>query len=1290
MDVRIDEIMGEKFGGNYLIHIREKVNAAFSGHGLNCLKNLPRAFITYLALVPLENVHTEHLLETLRRQCGYHLEECIKKCARSNGGDPKEMEYRFVGKLLEPSLWNQAYHQAKQEYGDNIEKSIESICYEVGRFLDKLGYQARAISLFDHIMETLGKQRHPYLYLLSLDGKIVATQNSGDFIRARYLFHDLLNMEGLGHELSEVEKKHILHFSHKHHATFLRRYYFMGMKDQANRADIIGKITHEFELATSDFNTYMVQFSLGHFHYFLSDDVRENRNDRLGNAGECFRICLELLGEDKNEYYLVHFFQVFVELAKNDPKNKADVDFIYKTYIVPLIEKYRNAVEHSHDYKTELKTFLIDIIEDLHENHWAKVEEDIKKKLPRLLGSYELLDSTKKNIDHIMRFFKNASVGSGNWERLNDTTSKIINGYESQFAKKHQILGKPDDITTKDAISVCVDLRGWTKANLETQDGEQKRPKRVMSKLKEMIQIHLADHMDDINYSGDGYIMAKYFDPHNHGPKDWLPVLAKLIRGARRFLGEMARESLGVGIGIAYGTLERIECAIEGTQQHEYHFSGNAANLASRMSDLARPSGLVVYLDKVKKNDKRTDCPIELESIRDELGMHEWTAEGKHKDEFYRILSSGNVNSLEVMHKEKYKYFYKPPFDQEHRLFINYGDICKRGCQYCISDHIPPEKMDKKVFVEEYKSLRNKMQVDDFIFSFGNSNDPLSAGLNFNTTVTVLSLLLEHFLRYETKNIIQIATKESLDTVARLKASIEKTLIDREHEGQKQYSQTDVTRMIRGRIVIFYSLSTVKHANTLESCTPGEKRAERLKEDLSTIAKHQDEEGLLQEYGMHVIPYVKPFLPGITDTDTELSGLLAQCKVIVVGSAYMTRSISHKMALWSLNNKKDVNLHKLADGPYNFMRQYETYSAHNSDQKHPTGTNEVAHVFDWVPDIKKWILGDEINNGWRSGRERPTVFLSSPCALSLMTQSTCLTHVGDGSRKFSQVLCIGKNNHFLQNCPNEKCLYNEKTFNPKELSLGEKIERKLKALLPETSDPSHAIDHFIRVRDLARDIAKEEGFLFKEVDLDVFQAACLLHDLGDSKITLDSADQRDKMVIEFLTPEMEAWNLSQATIERVKEIVMCTSFEDYVNKTDKENRWAKLESVIDRTICKLLEDADRIDAIGAIGIARCFAFRKNRGIYNFKETPRTLKELGNPYGKGFDRYRSAITHFYEKLLNLTDHLNLPASQKLAKRRHLFMSQFLKEFLKDVNYAKEDGAIIDLTQFKQIMKRWEKG
>lgn len=185
--------------------------------------------------------------------------------------------------------------------------------------------------------------------------------------------------------------------------------------------------------------------------------------------------------------------------------------------------------------------------------------------------------------------------------------------------------------------------------------------------------------------------------------------------------------------------------------------------------------------------------------------------------------------------------------------------------------------------------------------------------------------------------------------------------------------------------------------------------------------------------------------------------------------------------------------------------------------------------------------------------------------------------------------------------------------------------------------------HIVRVRHLATTIAQRE-----KADLFICQAAALVHDLADEKLN-ESAQAGLDRVAQLLT-KVEIDPLRQ---NHIMEIISTMSFKGGGGKP-----MTTLEG-------QIVQDADRLDAIGAIGIARTMAFSGNKGrlIHDPNRQPRE-QLTSEDYRKGDD---TAIMHFYEKLLKLKNLMNTTYAKEMAEHRHVFMQAYLDEF-----YAEWEG------------------
>ena len=185
----------------------------------------------------------------------------------------------------------------------------------------------------------------------------------------------------------------------------------------------------------------------------------------------------------------------------------------------------------------------------------------------------------------------------------------------------------------------------------------------------------------------------------------------------------------------------------------------------------------------------------------------------------------------------------------------------------------------------------------------------------------------------------------------------------------------------------------------------------------------------------------------------------------------------------------------------------------------------------------------------------------------------------------------------------------------------------------------HDYYHTVRVYKIATEIAKQEY-----ADVNIVQLAALLHDVDDKKLSPETHATK-KNAVDFMTVN----GVDADIINMVCKIIDEVSF-------------AGTDSVVPSTIeGKCVQDADRLDAIGAIGIARTFAYGGSRGrkIYDPDIKPR-IGMSKEEYEKNMNS--TSINHFYEKLLLLKDMMNTTAGKKMAEHRQAVMQEFLNEFL----------------------------
>ncbi len=195
------------------------------------------------------------------------------------------------------------------------------------------------------------------------------------------------------------------------------------------------------------------------------------------------------------------------------------------------------------------------------------------------------------------------------------------------------------------------------------------------------------------------------------------------------------------------------------------------------------------------------------------------------------------------------------------------------------------------------------------------------------------------------------------------------------------------------------------------------------------------------------------------------------------------------------------------------------------------------------------------------------------------------------------------------------------------------------------AEGGHDWFHTLRVYNNAMLISKEEN-----VNEFVVALGALLHDIADSKFHDGDETVGPRLAREFLFEN----NVDSLVIEHVINIIENISFKKSLEKTE----------LFTSPELDVIQDADRLDAIGAIGIARCFNYGgfKNRPLYNPEIEP-NLSMSKEEYKKSSS---PTINHFYEKLLLLKEKMNTKTGKKLARKRHDFMKLFLEEFYAEWN------------------------
>ena len=195
----------------------------------------------------------------------------------------------------------------------------------------------------------------------------------------------------------------------------------------------------------------------------------------------------------------------------------------------------------------------------------------------------------------------------------------------------------------------------------------------------------------------------------------------------------------------------------------------------------------------------------------------------------------------------------------------------------------------------------------------------------------------------------------------------------------------------------------------------------------------------------------------------------------------------------------------------------------------------------------------------------------------------------------------------------------------------------------ENAERGHDIWHIRRVVSNAKEIQSKEGG-----DSEIILLAAWLHDIADAKFHHGNEEIGPELAKNFL----ENQGLDTRKTEKIVSIIENISF----RKTGENQENPSLE-------LQIVQDADRLDAIGAIGIARAFHYGgyKNRLLYD-PDIP--LKPLDISEYKKHSGNRSTLHHFFDKLFKIKNLLHTDTARKMAEKRHLLMEEFVKQFLNE--------------------------
>jgi len=190
----------------------------------------------------------------------------------------------------------------------------------------------------------------------------------------------------------------------------------------------------------------------------------------------------------------------------------------------------------------------------------------------------------------------------------------------------------------------------------------------------------------------------------------------------------------------------------------------------------------------------------------------------------------------------------------------------------------------------------------------------------------------------------------------------------------------------------------------------------------------------------------------------------------------------------------------------------------------------------------------------------------------------------------------------------------------------------------ENDYSGHDCFHTLRVYKMATHLAIEE-----KADIEIVQLSALLHDVDDIKLSPETYAEKEKAT-SFLLKN----NIDKATIDRICRIIDDISYKG-------------TDSVVPSTLeGQCVQDADRLDAIGAIGIARAFAYGGNHN--RIMHDPAIAPNLNMGAEEYIKNKSTTINHFYEKLFKLKDLMNTETAKKLAQSREIYMKNYIMEFM----------------------------
>jgi len=210
------------------------------------------------------------------------------------------------------------------------------------------------------------------------------------------------------------------------------------------------------------------------------------------------------------------------------------------------------------------------------------------------------------------------------------------------------------------------------------------------------------------------------------------------------------------------------------------------------------------------------------------------------------------------------------------------------------------------------------------------------------------------------------------------------------------------------------------------------------------------------------------------------------------------------------------------------------------------------------------------------------------------------------------------------------------------ISERERFQGLLKAARPhfKDADSAHDLGHALRVLKLAETLGKAEG-----ADMGILRPAALLHDIGCAPKHLGKEQESEGRTLEIARALLLKNGYTKNATEAILAVIGVHGYSRGI--------------VPDTLEGKLLQDADRLDAMGAIGIARCFLVGGS--------TNRPMYDLDDPWAeaRGLDDTAYGLDHFFRKLVKLKDGMHSRTGKKLAEARHRFLKAYLKQLRKEL-------------------------